>query len=268
MSTVVVATCGTVAVAAGCGGSASAAPCAPTGPTGPSVTAVAAGAPRHLSVVGAAAAKTQEAGSARFAMRTSGGTTAVPITMTGVSDFVHQRAQMQFSGGANGTDFTAQMRLVGHCEYMEAVPLDLPTKKSWASIDINRVFPGLTGGSSATAANDSLRELEQAGSFHRVGVRRVRGVATTLYSGTIAASTVSAKLPKRYGEALAKEHVTSIPTRAWVDRSGYLRRLTESVGGVLVTVEYYDFGVPVHVKAPPLDQVQDLTSKIKSELGA
>jgi hypothetical protein len=40
------------------------------------------------------------------------------------------------------------------------------------------------------------------------------------------------------------------------------------VNGELVTIELYDFGVPVHVSVPPLGQVQDVTSNVKSELGA
>jgi len=190
------------------------------------------------------------------------------LDMSGVTDFVHQRGVIELSGNASGTTFGGQIRVVGHCEYIQAMALgdSSLTKKPWASIDVDEIFPGLTS-SSATTANDSLQELEQAGTFHRVGVRRVRGVETTLYSGTIAAGTVSARRPKRLGDALKKEHVASIPTRAWIDRSGFVRKLTESVNGVVVTIELYDFGVPVHVTAPSPADVQDLTSKFKSVLG-
>ncbi len=210
----VVAACGTVTVAAGCGGSASAAPCRPDRSSG---TVVAAYAPRHLSVVGAAAAKTQQAGSARISMRTSG-TTTTSIDMTGVTDFVHHRALSELTFNAAGNTFGGQMRVFGHCEYIEAVAFDsqIPTKKPWVSIDFDKLLPGLTG-ASATAANDSLKELEQVGTFHRIGPARVRGVETALYDGTISAATIAAKLPSRLRDALKKEHVTSIPTRVWID---------------------------------------------------
>lgn len=258
---VAIATCGTVAVATGCGGSSSAAPCKP----GPTVTgASAADAQRHLSVVGRAAAKTEHAGTSRFAMRTGG--EGASIDITGVTDLRKRRGLMQLSVNAAGTTLGGQIRLVGHCEYFAASALGLSTKKAWASVDLDQIAPTF-GGTNGSAPSDSLEELKIFGTFRRVGTDDVRGVSTTHYRGRIDYEKASQDLPRRIKQSLEKLGARKVSTDAWIDGAGYLRRMTSTVGGVPVTIEYYDFGVPVNVSAPAPDTVEDITGKFKTVLG-
>jgi hypothetical protein len=256
---VAVAACGTATLASGCGGSsASAAPCRPaTSRTG----TLAAGAPRRLSVVGRAAVKTQKAGTARVAMHASGAESD-EVRFTGMIDFRSGNGTLSLSSSVQ-PDLSGEIRVVGHCEYIQLPGLG--SGKPWVSVDVDKLAPGF--GANASAPSDSLRELESQGSFHRVGSEHIRGVATTHYRGVLDLARTSNRLPKRLEDAVKKLHSTKMPTNAWIDRSGFLRKMTTSVSGVVVTMEYYDFGVKVNVKAPPPAQVQDVTDKFKSYLG-
>jgi len=117
--------------------------------------------------------------------------------------------------------------------------------------------------------------LGTPGSLHKIGSESVRGVSTAHFAGTVdqAKAIAAIKDPKQRA-ALAKLRAIVktpdlIPVEVWVDQDGLLRRLSErvtiaaqKVSGVAVpastvttTQEFYDYGVPVHVTAPPAAKI-------------
>lgn len=189
---------------------------------------------------------------------------AQSITFTGVMDLQSPKGVLYFSAPTARTS-SGEIRIVGHCEYLSS-DLGLTSSKPWASVDIDRLLPAFSA-TSPSSPTDSLHMLESTGTFHRVGAEHVRGVATTHYHGVLDVGKASAPLPKLLKKELRKTGVSTMPTNAWIDGSGFLRKMTTTLSGVTVSIEYYDFGVTVNVSAPPADQVQDVTDKFKSVLG-
>jgi hypothetical protein len=134
----------------------------------------------------------------------------------------------------------------------------------------------LVGTSLATSSNPGSASsvLAAAGNdVHTLGTSTVRGVKVTHYYGTIAV-----KLDPRFGgvikaaiQSLIKSGVKSLPFDAYLDAQGRMRKLTETVDttvkgqpiSVTTNVEQYDYGVPVHVVAPPVSQQKDGSELLK-----
>jgi hypothetical protein len=111
----------------------------------------------------------------------------------------------------------------------------------------------------------SLRLLAQAGSFHLVGTEPVRGVMTTHYSGTV---DLAAAMRQKSTDLAATNRVlkdyssTHVPVDVWLDADGVPRRMTQTLsmktpGTMTMSMEFYDFGAPVSVVAPPANDVYD-----------
>ena len=73
----------------------------------------------------------------------------------------------------------------------------------------------------------------------------------------------------------AKTGVTTIPVEVWIDAQGRARKLwsridmtkasdpaSAKVGSITTTIDFYDFGTPVRINAPPPDQVADMTNLV------
>jgi hypothetical protein len=189
---------------------------------------------------------------------------------SGVIDYRHSRGRLKMHLSAAGKA-AFEIRVVGHCEYLNASDPSIGAKKPWVSVDL-RALPGFGFGSTdANGPAFALQVLSHVGTFRRSGLERVRGVLTTRYRGTIEQRKIEAGLPKSMRDKLKSEGATFGPASAWIDRSGYLRKMILRVASrstqlATMLVEYYDFGVHVSVVAPPLGEVQDITGKIKNRL--
>jgi hypothetical protein len=98
---------------------------------------------------------------------------------------------------------------------------------------------------------------------HVVGSEFVRGVETKHYEGTL-------DLQKVVDQAAAAKHAElqdslnflfegapkTVPFGLWVDGEGVAHRLRiDQPGGATITIEYYDFGIPIEVTPPPAKEI-------------
>jgi LppX_LprAFG lipoprotein len=228
-----------------------------------------------LTGVARAAARTQDAGTARFtANATENGVSAQrSAQLTGAIDFRVPRATMTFSA-ADGR-FDGQMILDGTTWYAKipaAAMLGLSQGKQWLKVDI-----ASAGGNGAhflamLKLFDPARLfglLRDAGTFTAVGPENLGGVDTTHYRGSVEARRLAAAIgaPAHAGD---RHPDATFSADVWVDTDGYLRKLAFVLPamadrpGADVDIELSDFGAPVQVTPPPADQVQDLTGLVRS----
>jgi hypothetical protein len=245
-----------------------------------------------FSPVAEAAERTANSPGARFAG--TGTATASGITMnmrfTGEFNGATERTIMRMDVTSNVASPVAQQLspIVGIQDglttYM-SVPLlagQLPDDKSWMKLDLSEVVSEEVP-QSGTDARALLRQLEAVGDAAEVGTERVRGVRTTRYRVTVDPEAQAEQL-REAGDDLAADLIeqnggTSY-NDVWVDRRGYVRRLTttvpfELVGGsgsqMSMTMDFFDFGVAPQIDLPPEDDTFDATELaiegLEAELG-
>ncbi|HEU4450419.1 MAG TPA: hypothetical protein VFR63_10630 [Gaiellaceae bacterium] len=215
-------------VLAACGGSESAAPEPPT-----------------TIDVAQAAARTADAGSARFSITAEGGPAG---SFTGEGELAGRRGRLElhFAEAAGGL-FPAHVEAV----YVEGalyvrfsglaglLPGLATGGKEWLRVDLGADGEALgeyldLGGGDPTRV---LETLEAAGAFAEVAGEQVRGVETTRYRGTVASDRVD----------------------VWVGEDGLVRRVAvRARGGADVRLELFDFGADVEVERPSADEVAEL----------
>jgi hypothetical protein len=186
--------------------------------------------------------------------------------------------------GGDGIEFR-MVDGVGYMRMPSGLGILRPGGKPWVAID-NSSMGGAPSSASPFGLGDqtdptkALAYLEAVSNeIHEVGPEQIRGVDTTHYSATLdltKAINDNANVPPGLRESM-KELAGlfgDIPANVWIDGDGRLRRmsLTLDVGHmfrgletngttpadnlvVTETLDFYDFGTPVHVEAPPADQV-------------
>ena len=216
------------------------------------------------AVLLAAISHTNAAKSARLAMHME--ISGIPVVgdetvdMAGVMDMTAQSAAFTMTVSGGGQSQTVEARVVGGVAYVNV-------GGTWQSRPLN------LGSNASVSPTDYLAYLEGvANDVHVVGPEVVRGAPTTHYAGTIdlGRALSSAQLPAAQRVNIRKVLDVlgdlQLPFDVWLDRAGLLRKLmmtmdlsnaVQRAGGpsnldpmVTVTVEMYDFGIPVHVQAP------------------
>lgn len=211
------------------------------------------------------------------------------MTMTG-------QGVMDFSGAASSLTMEMfgmgglEMRQVGNTVYMkmpEEFPAQMPGTKPWIKVDLDEAYEQQYGANPAQipggAAGDPTRQLEYlrgvSDSVEKVGNEKVRGVQTTRYEAIVdlgkEAAGQGAEVKEAQEEIVKQLGTSKLPVEVWIDEQNRVRRyemrtdvpIPENApapgmpeGGKLrtsVVAEYYDFGTPVNVKAPPQDQTMD-----------
>ena len=224
----------------------------------------------------------------------------VELGAAGEFDFASQRGRMtlDYSGllaalGAQAEQAKGfmpdEMRMDGTVMYMRMPALEsVRPGKSWLKLDVaalaaqQGVDQSLIG--SQFGQNDPsqfLRYLQGASTrVQEIGREQVRGVETTRYHAAVdltkAPDYLTDEQRARYEQAIGQltkqTGLDEVPVDAWIDDQGLLRRMTMNMSlaaagagnaSVLMTMELFDFGVDVQVKAPSRDKVLDL-----AELGA
>jgi hypothetical protein len=267
-------------VAAGCGGGSSKSSLTP------------------LELVADAATKTTKADSAKIHMamtETLGPIGPLTITADGVSDTATHSAQMsmdlssiaQLAGKGAGDpsqwkgDVIVDGSNGGLVEYMRLPALSkfMPGAKPWLKLDLAKLgkkqgidFSQLLQAAGNGDPTQALQMIQSVGNVQKVGTEQVDGVDTTKYAGTIDPQKLGAKFAAAGVGKLMKElGTTPIPVSVWVDGSGYVRKVEESMSmqvpnsGTLdlkMSFELSDFGTPVNVTPPPADQTTDLSKLI------
>lgn len=238
----------------------------------------------------ASAASTSGAGSAKLAFDTSiaTGGNAAHMTGDGEVDFRNREATMTFDVGdllrssGLGTAANEQWTIVtqGAVVYMNAPTLSrqLPGAKPWLKLDVEKLAQSKNvnlGQFRQLTQNDPTQMLQYlkaaSGKIDKVGTEDVRGVSTTHYRATVDLDKVvdqaPADLRKTYRASIRSLKqglgTDKIPVDVWVDSKNLVRRLAEHLpimggGKVDFTVDFYDFGTPVSVTAPPVSETFDL----------
>ena len=239
--------------------------------------------------VGAAVAATQ-------ASRTARGLLTVThrgqvITADGLGDFAsgEARAEMAPGGGQTTAAITVLRTESGIYARLPAGMNPLSQDKPWVSVDaatlarLTQLALGDVGAQITGAPLDALTYLRAvSGEVVLVGPDTTRGEPTTRYRGAIDPSRVTAQLPevlRPNAAAVPGASAPHPPADLWIDAQGRLRKLVISgdpsalalpAGATsrsgtgpdeafTITLELWDFGVPVEVTAPPADQVADVS---------
>jgi len=274
---VVVATVGMLAAA-----------CGTSGPTGSASSGPTSGA----KVVAAAFQATRGAHTARVQIRiqvtagSAGASLNASTTADGVLDFANGTQDLTIRQPTGGT---LETRTVGGATYtrLPAGVAVRPGAKPWLKV----VVPlGLKRPSSLTDPTQVLGMLRGAArSVTTVGKETVRGERTTHYKVQIdltklqaeAGRTAASGQPNPYSLLRKLLGRDTLPMDVWVDSQQRISRLrtvlplpgsasaataptagpapspSPTRSGTATSIEeFYDFGVPVNVQAPPADQVQ------------
>lgn len=234
---------------------------------------------RQASAVALSAAVTNtEATSSRVAISTtmSGPGMTTTMTATGEFDYAHRRGVLQMGGGL--VTGGAEMRFLPPRIYVRIADpsgVAFPTGKSWIEIPVpsqaDGSLPFLPPGDVNASPMDLLSALTAiASKVTDLGSATIRGVAVTHYRVTVDLAKAEAhQLPPARAEfhAFASSlNATMLPVDVWVDGQATVRRLAVSLpvqqgsglpAGVHLSeaVDFYDFGIPVLVSAPPASEV-------------
>ncbi|MGH8912667.1 MAG: hypothetical protein ACRDVD_09150, partial [Acidimicrobiia bacterium] len=145
----------------------------------------------------------------------------------------------------------------------------------------------LTGGmgsganpSDPTSFLDSFSDAE--GTAEEVGPEEIRGISTTRYRVVLDESWRESLSAEELAdlEAQGPLPTTSFPLDLWIDDDGLVHRMAMEVDGaemtgaeageefesMTMTFDFFDFGQPVEIEAPPADQVSDI-SELAGPLG-
>jgi hypothetical protein len=268
-------------------------------PSAPATTSSAApvsgtpGTPADDQAVTAAFVRTTATGSARITTTTAvgNGGRSVPVTATGTIGFANRSADLTET--LPGTQGSGETRFVGGVLY-EKLPGSLAGRlthgKPWLSLDVAKLS-GQGDGSLQQLVTDSpsdpssvLNFLRGAGSVSKVGPDTVDGVPTTHYGVVLdldkAAQGQDATTQQNVRALEGELGSHTLPAQIWLDAQGRLRKLTlhETLSGAPMTqsgstaktgpvsfdftATLSDFGVPVHITAPPASQTADLTGRL------
>jgi hypothetical protein len=164
---------------------------------------------------------------------------------------------LQVSAGDRAQQF--EMRIVD-----EDIYLRVPGEANWQHFDAATVSGPGSGASDPTAALDYLRGV--SGSVEEQGTEKVRGTETRKLHADVDVGLAAQQLQgvaRRSILALQQLGVSSIPVDVWIDDQGRLRREFATLdiqnqgqqAQMTITIELFDYGVPVDVQAPPEKQV-------------
>lgn len=212
---------------------------------------------------------------------------------------------MDFSGAASSMTVEMlgmggfEMRQIGATAYVK-MPEDfvaqMPGAKPWMEVDLDALSEQQYGMNAAQmqggAAQDPTRQLEYlrgvSDSVEKVGVEEVRGVRTTRYEAVVdlekEAAGQGAEAREAHDEMAEKLGASKVPVEVWLDDKNRVRRYaleatvpvpeeadSPSAHGKDATMrtrmvaEYYDFGTPVDIQAPPPDETMDGSKRLAGE---
>lgn len=265
---------------------------------GRSLAALALGGAGVLAAAGcgtqvATAGPAPSAGLAAAVTRTTAQTARIAVTTTmqmqgmtmlftesGAFDFARSRGSLSMSSPVGFTEVFVPPKM--YIKMPAGAGASLPKGKSWiaagmpgdvAASGLGVALPGPFGGVSGDPA-DLLASLTAiSGSVTKRGTATIRGVPVTEYRVDTDLAKAAARVPG-WERASFKEFAQSlgagtIPVDVWVDSQHLVRRMREALhmpeqghtpAGTVVTqtTDFYDFGVPVRVSAPPAAEVASL----------
>jgi hypothetical protein len=253
-------------VAAGCGSDS---------PDKHSTSAAAGDLPQFdpVAAVRDSADKTRAAGTSRLEMVVNATAQGqkVNITAKGAFDYRKSVGEMELTlpSGTGLGDGAIRQIITQNALYMGGIPT-VPDGK-WVEVPIDKLD---VSGGSGLISNDPSAALElvrgASDDVKAVGKTAVRGEQTTHYRGTLDLAKAVANAPAtardQVKQYLTRSGGTAVPFDLYVDDAGRLRKLVQrfafdapggaggagGAGGVkmTMTLEMYDYGTEVNVKAP------------------
>lgn len=203
---------------------------------------------------------------------------SVSFTQRGVFDFAHSRGvlRMQGLGGKAGEELFIPPKM--YMKLPGGAHGPLPRGKSWIAVDAAASGgPGtfLPGPFGSTGPQDLLSSLTAiSGSVTNLGRATIRGVGVTHFQVNVDPAKAASQVPRwRRAGFQAFAHslgAATIPVDLWVDRQNLVRRMRTSLhppaglgmpssARITQTVDFYDFGTPVRVSAPPAAHVASMS---------
>lgn len=243
-----------------------------------------AGGPGHADALTTAVTRTG-AQTARMAITTTTQmqSMSVSFTETGVFDFAHSRGMLSMQQPMGLTELFVPPKT--YVKLSDMGGMALPKGESWLAISDGMLggppaaMLGPFGGSGDPA--DMLASLTAiAGSEKKAGTTVIRGVPVTEYQVNVDPAKAATRLPgweragfQQFVKALGSG---AIPVDVWVDSQNLVRRIQLSLhmpadagmpagvgnGQLVESADFYDFGVPVRVAAPPAPQVASMSQII------
>jgi hypothetical protein len=236
-------------------------------------------------VLASSAEKVKDVGSSRMSwnMKIEAVDGSGEMTGEGIFDYRRNVGRITFDLSALEPDFEKmEMILDGSVVYTSGFGEELAPGKSWMKIDTAKVpssseLGGLGQIDSPAQELKYLRAVSKE--VEEVGEEEVRGVPTTRYRavidvrklGEVAASDAPPRFRKqtrREAMALFEEAgVDEAPMDVWIDGDGLLRKMTMELAfkaegekaRTELTLELFDFGVPVQVSLPPAAETVDIS---------
>ena len=241
------------------------------------VTVLAAGCGTEVAQpVNLAAAVTRTAGqTARVAVTATmqAPDMSVSFTATGVFDFARSRGTLSMQDPVAMTEIFIPPK--AYVKIPGGAYGPLPRGKSWIAVDAgtsgdlgSSPLGPFAGGADPADLLASLTAISS--SVTDLGATTIRGVPVTGFRVNIDPAKAAARVP-RQERASFRGFAGSlgpgvIPVDVWVDSQNLVRRVQLTLrvqGGMgapgrarfVLTIDFYDFGVPVRVSAPPAAQV-------------
>lgn len=246
-------------------------------------------------LIDAAYTTTTAAKSARMAMTFNSDThTGGDMTVAGIEDFEHQSAEDTTSVAGMGTIEHRQIGLDTYIKMPDALAklqLNHNASKPWTHIRLpkNLIPAGLSslmGGAGPDPAGYVQLLTSVSSSVTAVGTESVRGQRSTHYRMKLDEAKIR-KLDAQMGDCGDDDENSSDDNNSlnvWLDGQGRVTRIRISVNDSAstpapgdtptsppslspspsaaesgaVTIEFYDYGVPVSIQAPPADQTQTI----------
>jgi hypothetical protein len=197
----------------------------------------------------------------------------VSITETGLFDFARSRGMITMQSPMDATEIFIPPTTYIKTPDTAADGGPLPDGKTWMAMPDSATSAsallGIGGGGGDPA--DLLASLTAMSSgVTSLGPATLRGVPVTGFAFKVDPAKAAGKAPsadRASLEALGKLFgAAEIPVDVWVDGHNLVRqeKLTLAVPGgtgapggthLVITTDFYDFGVPVRVSAPPASQV-------------
>ena len=221
-----------------------------------------------------AASKTNDAGTFKAEMSGTGDVAGQSIAMSGTGEFdtTQQSGSMAMKMSVAGQDIDMQLVYAFPIMYMRFPPElmpGLPEGKSWVKMDLEKIGrrTGIDFGqlmqSAQSDPSQGLQYLKGASDVQAVGDEDVRGVATTHYKGIVDLKSLADDNPElkaQIDKIVAASGVSRVPVEVWIDHDGFVRRMTQTLDGMTMTTELYDFGTAVSVEEPPANDVVDFSA--------
>lgn len=225
-------------------------------------------------VIASTAEATRIAGTARMrgtVTNTDADGSVFAYVMSGASDFESDATRLESrddpaaSPGGRAQAGRTETIVIKDVLYMRGFAGPVDSEKKWYRLPVSGALAQLQ----ATAPNISdpitlLDRMSAVGTVETLGTERIRGVVTTHCRITFDAAKEKALRPKEFqrsGPSLNSQGRTDI----WIDAAGRTRRLqarfTNSRRTSTFDVEFYDFGTPVRIKAPPAADIIDVPAR-------